>query len=56
MREPVVMMPGRPQHDELPTGEERRGPVAGSFLDAGQGQATPMEMVYEMTTSRSIFI
>jgi hypothetical protein len=47
MRELVVMMPGRPQHDELPAGEERRGSVTGSFLGAGQGQADAADPVLD---------
>lgn len=39
VREPVVVMTARPQHDELPTGEERGGTVARSLLAAGQRQA-----------------
>jgi hypothetical protein len=47
VRELVVMMPVRPQHDELPPCEERRGPVAGSFLGARQGQADRADPVLD---------
>jgi hypothetical protein len=47
VREPVVMMPGRPQHDELPAGEEGRGSVARSFLGAGQRQADATDAVLD---------
>jgi len=47
VRELVVVMPGRPQHDELPADEERRGAVTGAFLDAGQRQADTADPVLD---------
>src|SRR5215469_5663957 len=36
VREPVVVVPVRPQHHELPPGEERWRAVTGSLLATGQ--------------------
>jgi hypothetical protein len=47
VREPVVVVPGRPQHDKLPPDEERRGPVARPFLRTRQRQADTTEPVLD---------
>jgi hypothetical protein len=39
VQEQVVVVPGRPQHDKLPVGEERLGPVSRPFLRTWQRQA-----------------